>query len=169
MQEGHLDETTWLFPVIICDCSPGYQHYQMDGWWSMMVSPLMEMERERGRSISAKIWMIIGCKVMDRERERGRGRWRARDKWVYILHVYISSCRMPKIADYPLMGPPGRTQFRSQKHFLPKRWVMELLDCPITLNWSICAPRGIAIYIYYPMFFHMTSYDVFFHTLRVYA
>ena len=53
---------------------------------------------------------------------------------------------MPKMADYPLMGPPGRTQFRSQKHFLPKRWVMELLNCPITLNWSICAPRGIAIY-----------------------
>lgn len=76
---------------------------------------------------------------------------------------------MPKIADYPLMGPPGRTQFRSQKHFLPKRWVMELLTCPITLNWSICAPRGIAIFYVYPMFFHMTSCDVFFHSLRVNA
>lgn len=138
----------------------------MDGWWSMKVSPLMEMERERGAEVSQqKSEMIIGCKVMDTEREGERER--ERSGFISYMFIFpVAEC--PRSLISPLMGTPGRTQFRSEKHFLPKRWVMELLNCPITLNWSICAPRGIAIYIY-PMFFHMTSYDVFFHTLRVNA
>ena len=136
--------------------------WMVDGpWWYLHWWRWRERERGRGWGISAKIWMIIGCKVMDREREGERER--ERSGFISYMFIFpVAEC--PRSLISPLMGTPGRTQFRSEKHFLPKRWVMELLNCPITLNWSICAPTGIAIYtISIPclsIWHHMTYFSI---------